>query len=101
MKYALIDPNHEIYVVTSWIPKSNTSPQKYEPIFSVIPNGARVADVAVNEFPVASPLFWTPFDDTNDVQIDKWYYDLEQKQLFVIPDQPEYPVQPTEGLQTP
>jgi hypothetical protein len=64
MKNALIDPNSQIEYVSGWL-----GPGK--PIFSILPDSARVAEVANAEFPVGLPLFWTPCAD--DVVADFVY----------------------------
>lgn len=80
MKNALVDPRDAVDNVVGWIP--NTNPP--QPIIQVIPNSARVAEVADQTFPVAEPLFW--IDCADDVVADQWYYDTDTQAIIVIPN---------------
>lgn len=97
MKNAIIDPRENVNKIVGWT--SATPPM---PISEVIPNSARVAEVADQTFPVAEPLFWTPCAD--DVVADQWYYDTSNGVIYVIPPAPPRPAasdQPTaSGAQT-
>lgn len=85
MKNAIIDPRQDVYQVTGWVP--NTNPP--QAIMTVIPNSARVAEVAVTTFPVAEPLFWVECAD--DVVADQWYYDTANSAIYIIPPAPPQP----------
>lgn len=98
MKNALIDPQHPVSHITSWT--NPPPPALPEPVFEAYPNSARVAEVAVQEFPIAPPLFWTPCAD--DVVADQWYYDTVTTQILPVQNAP-YPEQPqpvVSGAQT-
>lgn len=100
MKNALIDPTTSVTYMSGWTPDPvMTNPQRYNPVFSTLPDSARVADVADNQFPVAPPLFWA--DCADDVVADQWYYDTANQQILVVPSTPPYPGEVTNGLQTP
>ena len=85
MKNAIIDPRENVNKIVGWT--SATPPM---PISEVIPNSARVAEVADQTFPVAEPLFWTPCAD--DVVADQWYYDTVTQAILIIPPAPPKPV---------
>lgn len=86
MKQALIDPTTQVSALTSWTenPDPAGSP-KYFPVWTVIDNSARVAQVASEggTFPVAPPLFWTGCGD--DVVADQWYYNTQTNQVSIVP----------------
>lgn len=88
MKRALIDPTTQVQAVTGWTPVAGG----YEPIYTTIPNSARVAEVVPqgSEFPVAPPFFWT--DCADNVVADQWYYDTQTTQIIVVPPPAPYPI---------
>ena len=93
MKKALISPQETLTYVSGWTDK--TPPQ---PIYTTIPNSARVAEVLVNPFQVAPPLFWT--DCPDNIRADQWYYNTLNADFIVVPE-PVPPPQPVaEGTQT-
>lgn len=63
MKFALISPNEKVE------------------------NGYRVAQVELNTFEVANPLFWLECE--NDVKQDLFFYDPSEKLIKPIPVPPE------------
>lgn len=87
MKNALISPNESVQALTSW----NEVNGKWYPVFTDIPNGARIAEVADVPFEVAQPLFWVECAD--DVNGTEFYYDLVQQAIFKIPEPVPQPVQ--------
>lgn len=92
MKKAIIDPRQSVLMIIGYTTKG-------DPITQVIPNSARVAEVADAEFPVADPLFWVDCGDT--VVADRWYYDMVQAKCFVVPAPPPASDQPiVVGAQT-
>jgi hypothetical protein len=92
MKKAIIDPREVVSKIIGYDSKGN-------PIFQVIPNSARVAEVADAEFPIAEPLFWVSCAD--DVKADQWYYDTVQQQCFAVSSPSPVSDQPTTtGAQT-
>ncbi len=85
MKNALISPNESpIQYVSGWT--TDTPP---EPIFTLIENSCRVAQVETQTFEVALPLFWTPCDD--NVVADQWYYNTNDKEIYPVPEPAPYP----------
>ena len=96
MKKALISPNETVSYISGWTDKA-----PIQPIFTIIPNAERVAEVLDTTFDVAPPLFWA--DCADNVVADQWYYDSQTSGFVVVPDpapQPE-PVQPVaKGAQT-
>ena len=50
-------------------------------------SGYRVAEVVLNEFEVAPPLFWN--DCNNDCVQDEWYYDTSKNECLPKPIGPE------------
>lgn len=92
MKKAIIDPRQTVLYITGYDAQG-------DPIFAVLPNSARVAEVTDAEFPVAEPLFWV--DCADDVVADRWYYDMVAQVCLVVPAPPSPPNQPVvEGAQT-
>jgi hypothetical protein len=82
MKQALISPNESpIQYVSGW-----TQGDPPQPIYTVILNSCRVAEVESQPFEVAPPLFWTKCED--DVKADEWYYDTENQTIDIIPNAP-------------
>lgn len=99
MKDALIDPQTQVYQVTGWTPNTDPAiPQKYLPVFTLIPNSARVCEVVPQggQFEVAPPLFWTACAD--NIVADEFYYDTVTFQFVVVP--PPAPLPGTTGTQT-
>ena len=99
MKLALIDPTTQVNVLTGWEPNPDPKiPGKYVPLYEVIPNSARVAQVVDvgGSFPIAPPFFWVECND--DVVADQWYYDTQTEQIIVIPEPAPYPA--TTGVQS-
>lgn len=83
MKYALISPNESpIQYVSGW-----TTDVPPEPIYTIIVNSCRVAEVESQSFEIAPPLFWTECAD--DVVADQWYYDINTENIYVIPNVPQ------------
>lgn len=85
MTQALIDPTTSVQYISSW----KLVQDKYVPVYTTIPNSARVAEVATNTFPVASPLFWVTCSAL--VVADRYYYDQLTLIIQKIPDAPPYP----------
>lgn len=77
MKKALISPNEIPQYISSW-ENYNT------PVYSAVPDSARVAQVATSEFPVALPLFWVACND--DVVADQWYYQTTTQSILAMPE---------------
>lgn len=96
---ALISPNEQpIQHIESW---TNTNPPR--PVIVNYPNSCRVAQVEVDTFPVAEPLFWT--DCADYVKADQYYYDTVTQEINQIVNaiEPKLPAedQPVAvGLQT-
>lgn len=83
MKNALISPNESpIKYISGWT--TDTPP---EPIWTIIENSCRVAEVSDQTFEVALPLFWTECAD--DVKADQFYYNLNDKEIYPIPNAPQ------------
>lgn len=82
MKKALISTNESpIYYVSAW---EGNPP---EPILTPIENSCRVAEVESKTFEVAEPLFWV--DCPDNCLADQWYYNIESKQCFPVPELPD------------
>lgn len=87
---ALIDPNTNVQALTSWTPNPDTQAKnKYLPVYTPIPNSARVCEVAPEPFPVAQPLFWVACAE--NVVPDQWYYDTQNAQIYQNPTPAPYP----------
>lgn len=99
MKQALIDPTTQVSALTAWIenPDKSAGAPKYLPVWTVIDNSARVAQVvaAGSSFPIAPPLFWT--DCSDDAVADQWYCNTQTDEVLVIP--PPAPLPGTDGVQ--
>lgn len=98
MKQALIDPTSQVSILTSWIENPDpTGSPKYFPVWTMIENSARVAQVVStgNTFPVTTPLFWT--DCADDVVPDRWYYNTQTAEILVVPA--PVPQPGTQGVQ--
>ena len=94
MKNALISPNESVSYISGW-----TTSGKTQPIYTVIPNAERVAEVAANPFEVAPPLFWVACED--NVVADLFYYDSVTTTILATPEPAPMPPQPTtSGTQT-
>lgn len=78
MKQALISPNETVSYISGW-----TETKPYQPIFSIISDAERIAEVVDQTFPVAEPMFWVSCAD--DVVADQWYYNKETQQIIVVP----------------
>ena len=75
MKKALISPEETpIMHITSYNGRL--------PVYSAYPNSCRIAQVALQEFDVALPLFWV--DCADDVAEDKFYYDTVTAEILPI-----------------
>ena len=85
MKNALISPNEKpIEYVSGW-----TKDNPPQPILLPINNSCRVAQVENETFEVSEPLFWVTCAD--DVVADKWYYNTQDNNIYIIPNEP-YPL---------
>ena len=85
MKQALISPNEEpIKYISGW-----TQDDPPQPIYTVILNSCRVAEVMDQTFEIAPPLFWVECED--NVKADQWYYDTENQTIDIIPLPPTQP----------
>jgi hypothetical protein len=82
---ALISPNEQVFCVSGW----DTLVAPPAPIFSAIPDSARVAEVSANPFEVAPPMFWTPCAD--NVVADQFWYDISNQTINPIPEAPPIP----------
>jgi hypothetical protein len=85
---ALVSPN-EIFNY-SWVSNWFKNDQdKWEPIYSIIENCERIAQVELdnNVFEVALPLHWV--DCPNDCLADLWYF--KNNQLYLKPQDVEQP----------
>ena len=96
MKKALISPSENVFCISAW-----TDQSPMQPIFTVIPNAGRVAEVTNSTFDVATPLFW--LDCADNIVADEWYYDATTATFVVVPapaskHEPAQPV--VEGAQT-
>jgi hypothetical protein len=80
MTKALIDPTVSVQCLSSWKLVDN----KYVPVYTVIPNSARVAEVVNESFPIASPLFWVTCSQM--VVADEWYYNTNTYVVIKVPD---------------
>lgn len=76
MKNALISPNEDVSWLSDW---SND-----QPIYTLISNANRIAEVSTTQFEVASPLFWIACAD--DVIADLFYYDSVTQTICAIPE---------------
>ena len=85
MKNALISPNESVSYISGW-----TDGKYPQPIYSVIPNAERIAEVAESTFEIAPPLFWVECAD--DVIADQFYYDSATSLIQKIPDPAPEPV---------
>ena len=74
--YALISPDEQARYISSW---TTTAP--YIPTYTTV--GERVAQVAITDFPVAPPLFWTACAD--NVVADQFYYNPNNQTIASIP----------------
>jgi hypothetical protein len=83
---ALISPNEIVSYISGW-----TTPAPFQPIYTVIPDSERVAEVSETEFEVAPPLFWV--DCANDVVADQFYYDSANSNIVKVPDPAPMPVE--------
>jgi hypothetical protein len=93
MKQALISPNEPVSYISGW-----TDVKPYQPIYSVIPDAARVAEVCDVDFPIAPPLFWV--DCADDVVADQWYYNKQTQQIILVPPPAPRPDATVTGAQT-
>jgi hypothetical protein len=93
MKNALISPNEQVKYISGWTPWVNNPPLPPippQPIYTIIPNAQRVAEVVNTTFEVALPLFWITCDD--NIVADRFYYDTAF--IAILPIPPD--VEPTE-----
>ena len=100
---AIIDPRvTDILYISSWRTVGVEPNIGYEPIYSVIPNCGRVAEVQedANVFPVAEPLFWA--DCPDDCVQDLWYYNTVENicKPIVNAPMPELPQPETTGTES-
>jgi len=94
MKKALISPAETVSYISGWTSKN-------QPIYTVIPNAERVAEVLDTTFEVAPPLFWV--DCADNIIADQWYYDSVLTVFVVVPSPAPHEVQPqptVDGAQT-
>lgn len=97
MKKALIDPQVFVSQITAWIPNPDSKAfDKYIPVYTPIANSARVAEVAISDFPVSPPLFWITCND--EVVADQWYYDTANELCVLVPEGPPYPDAASDSL---
>jgi hypothetical protein len=82
MKNALISPSESVSYISDW---SDTK----QPIYTVIPNAERVAEVSDTTFEVAPPLFWVVC--TDDVVANEYYYDSATTTIVQVPPPAPYP----------
>lgn len=94
MKKALISPNEQVSYQSGW--DTNTKP--ITPVYSVLPNSARIAEVADQSFEVAQPLFWV--DCADDVTADGYWYDTANQTIQAIPAPPPKPAAPDQPTST-
>jgi hypothetical protein len=78
MKQALISPNEKVYSYTSAL------------------LGDRVAEVTMQPFEIAPPLFWVACSD--DCVADQWYYDVDTSLCQSIPVEPA-PAEPITNVE--
>lgn len=93
MKQALISPNEQVAYISDWI-----LDKPIQPVFTIIPDAARVVEITEQPFEVASPLFWKICP--NDCQSDFWYYNISIGQFKPIPSSAPMPQPVVEGAQT-
>lgn len=84
MKKALIDPSISVTYIASWFESNG----KYEPIYSVCQNSARVCEICEESFEVANPLFWV--DCSDEIVADQFWYDVLSQKFNPIENAP-YP----------
>lgn len=89
MKKALISPGEEVRKIVAW----EQDQESWIPNLEVIPNGARIAEVADVAFEVAPPLFWVDCDDT--VPERNCYYDTVQQLVLDVAHAPHPAPPPT------
>lgn len=94
---ALIDPTHIVSYISDW----QKFQDKYYPVYTEIPNSARVCQIEPDDqtFGVAEPEFW----ESCSVEIvpDVYYYDMVSQQFILVPQPVPYPNQPiSQGAQT-
>lgn len=82
MKKALISPNEVPTYVSGWGDYNS-------PIYTQVPNSARVAEVCEQEFEIAPPLFWTQCND--NVVADQFYYQTTTQQILPMPESKQKP----------
>ena len=93
MKQALISPDETVSYISGW-----TDIKPYQPIYFVIADAARVAEVCDVNFPIAPPLFWV--DCADDVVADQWYYNKITQQIILVPPPAPRPDATVEIVQT-
>lgn len=94
MKKALISPNEQVSYQSGW----NITTKPVSPVYSFLPNSARIAEVAEQSFEVALPLFWV--DCADDLNADlNWYNTLTQT-IDIIPAPPPKPAAPDQPAST-
>ena len=91
MKKALISKNEQQRYVSSW--ELDTEKNIYNPIFTYI--GNRICDVEDKEFDVHPAFFWI---DSDDINKDKYYYDISDNSIKLIPDDAIAPELPSAAL---
>jgi hypothetical protein len=79
MKKALIDTQTSVSHIVSWVEIPDTTPQKYEAVYEIYPNSARVCEVTDTPFEVYPTLIWVDCED--EVVADQYYYDTESKTI--------------------
>ena len=83
MRNALISPNEQVKYISSWDDAGM-------PVYTVIPEAQRIAEVSNQEFPVAPPLYWESCND--NVIADQWYWDPELLTAVEVPAPPPPPI---------
>lgn len=78
MKNALISPNEQVSYISAW-----TSSKPPQPVYELIPDSARVAQISTEIFPIAEPLFWIECSD--EAVADVWYYNTSTGELLLVP----------------
>jgi hypothetical protein len=85
---ALINPNEETKYISSYDNQDLIYKiEDLKPIYTIV--GKRVCEVAENEFPVASPLFW--IECNSSIVADFYYYDEATQSILIKPNDVDSP----------